>query len=241
MSLAADSCADAHHQHLQYLEANHDDGRCAQRRPADYFGVTAPTTEELDAGVEGPWRVDGDRTASWALRRLAEQQAEVDRVDAAADFEVAAIRAWQADATKRPRRSIDFLTAALIDYRHRLEDKNPRLPKTYKLPGGQLRRRAGRVSIKVTEEERFLEWAESHAPEAISRKALVRPLMGDGYQVVLDGDEPVGRVVTADGEVVPGVEVPAPADTYSVSISPADGSPENSPEGPETSPEAGDS
>lgn len=205
MTFAADTAAAAHQEHAN------------DTSPTDYMGVTAPNPDELAAGVEGPWRVDGDRTAAWALRRIAEHQAEIGRVIVAAAADISAVKAWEADATRAPRRSIEFFEAALIDYRHRMEAENPKLPSTYKLPGGNLTRRAGRVRFTVVDEDALLAWAEQNAPDVIARRALVSPLKSDDYTVVIDDDgEPAGPVVTADGEVVPGVRVHVPRDTYGV-------------------------
>lgn len=211
MTLTSDSLADAIHES--------QDGLGRANVPSDYYaGLDLPTAEDEAAGVEGPWRIDGDRMAAWALRRIAEHQTEVDRLQQAAQADIDAVQAWLADATRGPKGSIAYLEAALIDYRRRLETDNPKLPKTYKLPGGDLTRRAGRISFVVADEDALIDWAETHDPTLLRRRAVVTPLKGSGYEIVVSVDEPVGRVVTADGEVVPGVEVPAPADTYAVKV-----------------------
>lgn len=181
---------------------------------SDGYGLTEPETDD----ERERWVCDNDRKAAWHLRRIAEHEAEVARINAVAEADIAAVRQWADDATRPAKSSIDFHRGSLIAYRYRLEDEGT-IPATYKLPGGNLVRRKGRDSVKVTDPDAFLDWAEVNETTAVKRSPLVTPLKDGGYEHV------DGRVVTADGEVVPGVEVVTGEDTVSVKVTPE-------PEGP---------
>lgn len=181
---------------------------------SDGYGLTEPTTDE----ERERWVCDNDRKAAWHLRRIAEHEAEVARIKAVADEDIAAVRQWADDAARPEQSSIDFHRGSLIAYRYRLEDEG-KVPATYKLPGGNIVRRKGRESYQVTDPDAFLDWARVNETTAISEKPLVTPIKSAPYRAV------DGQVVTEEGEVVPGVEVVTGEDTVSVKVNPE-------PEGP---------
>lgn len=171
--------------------------------------------------VEEAFAITDDSAATWALRKVARAEAEVARVLAVANGEIARINQWKADACRGPVDDIGFFKAHLVDYRRRLEDADPKLPKTYKLPAGDLTVRKGPSRVEVTDEEAFVAWAEVNDPELLSRKPLVSRLK-DGYRPVPpDGDETVERVtsiVSGSGEVVPGVRQVFEPERYGVKV-----------------------
>jgi hypothetical protein len=183
--------------------------------------------DDSDAGAfaertEENWQVTDDAGANWALRKIARAEAEIARVEAVAYEEVARITQWKADTVRGPKDDIGFFKAHLVDYRRRLEDADPQLPKTYKLPAGDLTRRKGATRIEVTDEAAFVAWAEANDPSLLSRKPLVSRLKDqkDRYTALPpDGDEGTERatwIVTTDGEGVPGVEQVFAPEQYSV-------------------------
>lgn len=198
------------------LHRMHDpdpDGRSAAVSVSEGYGYDDPT--EDDDPTDERWTVDNDRKAAWALRRLAEHQAEVNRINDAAHDEVVLIDQWRTDATRGPQSSIDFHRACLIAYRDRLEADDPELVtkrKTYKLPGGELKRTKGRLSVRVVDEDAFLDWARVNETTAVKELPLVAPLKDGSYEFA------DGKVVTADGEVVPGVEAVTPDDALTVKV-----------------------
>jgi hypothetical protein len=172
--------------------------------------------DDIDAGAlaeraEENWQVNDDAGANWALRKIA-----------LAYEEVARVTQWKADTVRGPKDDISFFKAHLVDYRRRLEDVDPQLPKTYKLPAGDLTRRKGATRIKVTDEAAFVAWAEENDPSLLSRKPLVSRLK-DQKDLYLtptpDGDESVERtadVYATTGEWVPGVRYVFEAERYGV-------------------------
>lgn len=149
------------------------------------------------------WRIDGDNTATWALRKLAAIQAERDRIKLLHQAEVSRLDAWAADADRALSHDADFFTARLTEYRLELEQANPDLPKTYKLPAGSLARRAGRESTYIGDEAEFIAWATVNCPDALRVTAKVAPL-AKWERTTTDGEV---RVVSPDGELVPGVRI----------------------------------
>lgn len=180
---------------------------------------------EIDAAIEAeawdgeplperedgePFRVTDDTLADWALERQARAQAEVDRVKAIAAEKRRQLAQWEQDATRGPLHSVEHYKALGVDYYRQLFERNPKLPKTYKLPSGTLSRRACRVSYEVIDATALVEWAAENDPAILSEpKPLVSALKGDGYTLTDGGD-----IVSATGEVVPGVHAVGGEDVF---------------------------
>lgn len=172
----------------------------------------APDPLDDDAPL---WEITDDGAAGWALRKIARANRELFRLQDAADHEVAAIRAWLDEASSPLARTVGFFESKLIDYRRRLEDESPELAATYKLPGGDLTRRAGRLRTTVVDPEAFTAWALVNEPSAVQLKPLTSPLTKLA-RFVATAD---GVVVDEEtGEVVPGVQVSMGPVVYGVKV-----------------------
>lgn len=175
--------------------------RCMDNNTTTETGQTDPPTET----PEGWQGVTDDALAAWAIDRIAAYTAERDRIRANAKAYIEQIQA-DAIADEAPLNDkIGWFTGEVIAYYHGLPDP----PKTYKLPNGQIVRRAGRESTQVTDEEAFIEWAATNAPAAVKLSPLVSGLPKWGHT-----DD--GLIVSPDGEPVPGVRVTRGDDTVTV-------------------------
>jgi len=158
--------------------------------------VTATRREDLEPVEPEGWQgVTDDALATWAIDKLAHYTRERDRIRRNAQAYIEQIQADAAADEKPLADKIQWFTGQLVDYYHSLD--NP--PKTYKLPNGTIAMRAGRASTKVTDVEVFIDWAKTNAPDAVKLSPLVSGLP--------DWERVDGRIITPDGEPVPGVEV----------------------------------
>lgn len=158
--------------------------------------------------------ITDDTTAQWAITKLAGYHRELARLRSNAQAEIERIQTKALDDEAPVRAKIEHWTTELVGYRHRLEDADPLLPKTYKLPGGNLLRRAGRKSTVVDNVAEFVAWALDHAPAAIKYEPQVSVLTpAHGFRRLDDG-----CIVDADGEQVPGVQIVTGPDTYKVDL-----------------------
>jgi len=188
---------------------------------AEHLASDYPDPPPIDTPERDSWQIDGDRQATWALRKLGGYVAEQARLQALADEERQRVEDWLADSTSGLRSQVQFFQDHLVGYLHRLLDENPELPKTYKLPTGKLSRRKGADRIVVDEQEpdRFVEWALANdrrdlltiRPSASAMKAEI----GDWQIPSVELDAKGGTlpsqygsthpIVTAEGEIVPGI------------------------------------
>lgn len=171
----------------------------------------APDPFDDDAPL---WMVTDDAAAGWCMRKIARANEELMRFQEAADYEVARIRRRLDEVSSPLARTIGFFEGRLVEYRRRLEDESPDLPLTYKLPHGDITRRAGRAKTVVTNEPELTAWALQWAPETVSVKPLTSRLKDERFAVTEEG-----RVVDKNtGELVPGVQVTVGSPSYGVKV-----------------------
>jgi len=166
--------------------------------------------------VDGTWRIEDEAEANWALRKLDRAQREIQRVNENARREIERITVSKNAAVKSATDDVGFFTAALIDYRHRLEQADPDLPKTYRLPSGVITRRKPPTRIEVTDEKTFIDWAEGNDPSLLKRTPLVSRLTDQKDRYQFEVYSPTGDLipVTDNGEIVPGVRQVRDQDVY---------------------------
>lgn len=192
-----------------WLEADGVPGEAADRAGSTILQSTPmPDT---------PWRITGDSTATWALRKVREAEAELTRIQDAANAEFAKVEDWTKRARRRHVRTAEFFRNHLREYlRALIEDGQVKLTAkgggTYTLPTGNLTRRAGSPSVEFYDEEAFIAWALDNRTELVNieaRKAatkeslLAKELPADD----LEGDTVVVLLDPDTGEVVPGVRI----------------------------------
>ena len=83
--------------------------------------ATLDELEQVDLGTvaEGeraPFRITDDRCADWAIRKIADERSEYDRLKALADEQIAAINEKVAAARKRMENGTSYLTSCLADF-----------------------------------------------------------------------------------------------------------------------------
>lgn len=179
-----------------------------------------PWDEDLAKEPAEPWEIHDDAEANWALRKIYQAEREIERVNANAQREVERILLSRDAAVQSAQQTVSFMKLHLIHYRRKLEEADPTLPKTYRLPAGVLSRRKGPSRYVVTDEKAFIEWAERNDPDAYRRTPLVSALDNPNYRCVGEQKESSdveqrSPIVTTSGELVPGVERVREPDRYS--------------------------
>lgn len=187
----------------QHWEADRRAREFAETLPAD-----APADIGATATSQAGWQAGGDKEAAWAMDLIARATAERDRIRRNAQEAIEQIQAKALRDEARSTHTIDFFTGKLITYRRTLEEHNPKLPKTYPLPNGDLCVRAGRTSVKVIDEGALVDWLLEHRPSGVTYKPKVTALK----DLPRSGE----LIVDEDGAPVPGVVEVTAEPTYSV-------------------------
>ena len=180
---------------------------------------------EIVLGVDGdmspvqPWQVVDDAGAQWALRKLGQAERELARIEDARKAEIERVNEWAAAAARTATRTGVVMRSKLVDYRHRLEADDPKLSKTYRLPGGALTVRAVAPSVEITDGDAFTLWALASGQHELLK---IEPRRSDIKAQLIHGDpDPMtghADLITADGEKVPGVHLTTGDVRYGVTL-----------------------
>ena len=83
--------------------------------PPDLVGYE----DEEDPVVKGAWRIENTGSADWALRRLAECEAEIGEIQAQAEAAIARVRARAEELGQRMANGVGFFRFKLAEYAER--------------------------------------------------------------------------------------------------------------------------
>lgn len=147
--------------------------------------------------------IDDDDKADWALRKIAEAEAEYDRLADLADTRIAELEARKdAEATRRDN-AVEPLQAALQAYFATVKPStNTKTQTTYRLLSGTLVQKKAKQTMKVNDTDAFLNWMEANGYHDLIKRTpqwgVVKRSLQMFDKVAVD---------SATGAVVDGVEV----------------------------------
>lgn len=204
---------------------------------ATHITETAPAvTDDEDAALHDEpraaldvarYRVTSIAEAEWAMRRLAEAEAQIEAITRQAHEWVAEIEAWAAKESARPEATAAYFRGLLTEYLRDLRAEDPTTA-TVRLPSGAIESTAKKPAPKITDPDALVEWARQHRPDAVetvtTHKVPAATAKRLGHIVEFDSDDGTTRMfVTDDGEPIPGVTVTPPE--LSVRVKPANVTP----------------
>lgn len=190
---------------------------------AELPAVTLDELESMDLTAfayqeqpEGPrqWRIADDACADWAVAKIAEERAELNRIKQLADEQISRIMAKVQAAEKRYENGTSYLTGKLAEYFETVPQKKAKTQRTYRLLSGTLKLKLGGVAMKQ-DDDKLLEYLKASGNTDMI-KVTESPRWGDFKKRL----EIVGGVVVdqTTGEIVEGVEVIEKPDTFSVDV-----------------------
>lgn len=188
--------------------------------------LPAATLDELEgmdmevfASQEQPeshreWRIADDGAADWAVRKIAEERAELERIKTLAEEQIARIEEKVAAAEKRCENGTRFLTAKLAEYFETVPHKQTKTKASYRLLSGTLTRKFGGTQMKQ-DDDKLLAFLKASGNEDMIQ-TTEKPKWGEfKKRLEIMG----GQVVdTTTGELVEGVEIIEKPDTFSVDV-----------------------
>jgi len=168
-------------------------------RPVDEDAVLAEIAAYLHDDLPSdqarePWRITNIGEADWAMRVVAEARRRQQDYDDQ-------IRLWQ-DAKRRMGGSADWLEDRLAEWA--LEVRTDRV-KSQALAHGTVATRRSPPKIEVVAEDAVIEWAKSHAPQAVRIECrFLKSEVGDSWAIrdVVVGFRAIERV-TGEVEEIP--------------------------------------
>lgn len=174
----------------------------------DVFSADEPAGEFMG------WRIADDDTADWAVAKIAEERAELDRIKALADEKISRIMEQVHAAEKRYENGTAYLTNKLAEYFHTVPHKKTKTTESYRLLSGTLKMKIGGVAMKQ-DDEKLLEFLKASGNVDMI-KTTEKPMWGE-YKKRLEiiGGQIVDNTT---GEIVEGVEVIEKPDNFTVEI-----------------------
>lgn len=142
--------------------------------------ATLDELEQVDLGTvaEGeraPFRITDDRCADWAIRKIADERSEYDRLKALADEQIAAINEKVAAARKRMENGTSYLTSCLADFFATVPHKETKTTEKYRLLSGTLTFKKGTTKTKL-DEAKLVPWLKANGYSRAREGRGVDPL-----------------------------------------------------------------
>ena len=157
----------------------------------DFFDVTTEDAAETET-----FQVDDDQKADWALRKIAEADAELDR-----------LQAWYSQQLETARQRhddrVNLFQGLLARYFATVPAKDTKTMRKYALPSGELVLTKEKSDFKATDPALLLGWCQENAPTLVAVE--LKPAWAEIKKrlQVIDA----GIVDTETGALVDGVEL----------------------------------
>lgn len=147
--------------------------------------------------------IDSDAKADWALKKIATEQKEYDRLKSLAEEEIAEIQSRFAYEKQRFDNSTNYLKGLLRNYFMTVEHKETKTQESYKLLNGSLVLKKATTKM-VQDEKTLLEWLEKNNEDSFI-ETVKKPKWGEFKKnlTIVDGK----AVNNETGEVVDCISV----------------------------------
>lgn len=157
------------------------------------------------------FRIDTVEKADWAVRKIAKYQEEIKKDQADAQAIIDKTKQWLASRTKEHQDQIDFFQEMLRPFAmQQLAESKKK--KSCKVPSGTLGFRASSDNYEKNDDD-LLIWAQVSAPDYVEQKPSLK--WGELKKSCKTAN---GKLITADGEIVPGVKVVSQPDVFYVKV-----------------------
>ncbi|MGI5885423.1 MAG: host-nuclease inhibitor Gam family protein [Candidatus Spyradocola sp.] len=157
--------------------------------------------------------IDDDAKADWALEKIAEAEAERDRLHRVCQMRIDQFKAKMDEADRDCERERTYFLGLLSNYFDRVPHKATKTQETYALPSGKLvYRRPSMAAVK--DDAALLAWARVSAPEYV--ETVSKAKWGELKKVLkVSGDR---YIYPETGEVVDGARLEETPGRFEVSI-----------------------
>ena len=155
----------------------------------------------MEEEIKEGFVIRDDNAAEWALQKIFDEKAELERLKALADSQIDAIVDKVDAAKKRFTSHTEYLKNALEEYMLTVKRKQSKTQESYRLLSGSLILKKPVVKI-VKDDTKLLEYVQEHSPEYVKHTEYV-DWAGFKKTLTVSGDV----VVDSNGEVVSCLDV----------------------------------
>ena len=169
--------------------------------------------EIIEEDVQEGFSINNDKTAEWALKVIAEENAETQRYINVCETWVAEYSMKAQKAREKLEGKTAYLRQQLQEYFVTVPHKATKTQETYKLPSGTLKRKFGTPEF-VRDETLLVAWLKNNGYED---KVKVKETAdwAEFKKLVTQSDN---KVVTTDGEIVDGVTLLERPDSFEIEV-----------------------
>lgn len=162
---------------------------------------------------EQGFSITDDHLAEWALKKIAEEKAEMQRMVNVCQTFINEYQLKIENYRKQFESKTAYLNEQLRVYFESVPHKATKTQETYKLPSGTLKMKYGTPEY-IRDDERLVAWLNENGHED-KVKVKESPDWAEFKKLItINGD----KVVTADGEIVDGVTVQPRENSFEVEI-----------------------
>lgn len=165
--------------------------------------------EGLQAFIEGPedaeerFRIDDDHKAEWAMRLIADERSEAERLNAVRQQMIADYTEQIRKENERLERRTSALTMLLMDYFETVPHKGSKTQESYTLPSGKLVRKYPAAKIE-RDDNAMISWLRANNLERFIR-VKETPAWDELKKSSVHFDSDGCAIYTPTGEVMAGV------------------------------------
>lgn len=146
-----DDQLDAYFAEAEHVEDAHEIPVFSGEGVVDEFVADDEAWGRREVRAVAGFQVTDLATAEWAMRKLAEAEAERAALAEQRDSWMERIGAWFDQASKRPTRTANFMTDRLLAFGRGERERNPRVA-TIPLPSGTIKTTASRPAVEVADD-----------------------------------------------------------------------------------------
>lgn len=169
--------------------------------------------EQPEDAVKG-FSITDDNTADWALKRIAEERKELERLVAIADQQIEELELKKKHLKEITERKTAFLKGCLAQYFEKVPHKATKTQETYKLLSGSLVFKLPKQTM-VKDDAKLLKYLHENGMEEYI-KTEEKPKWGDFKKTLTIVD---GKVIdTVSGEVVEAVRAEEEPGSFDVKV-----------------------
>lgn len=170
--------------------------------------------EIMENSDENIFLIDDDHKADWALRKIAEERKEADRIKAIAEQQIEELQMKINHVKETTDRKTNFLKGCLAEYFNKVPHKTTKTQESYKLLSGSLILKLPKQNM-VKDDDKLLKYFHSNGMEEFI-KTKERPAWEEFKKQleVIDGNV----VDTATGNIIDAVKVEESAGIFDVKI-----------------------
>ncbi len=162
--------------------------------------------ENYEMEAEG-FVIDNDQKADWAVRKIAEADAEFERMDAWYKSQIEAVKKQHDD-------TVAFFTGLLSGYFAQVPVKDTKTMQKYALPSGELIRSKEKQDFKAVDNAVLLGWCQENDPTLVAVE--MKPAWAEIKKRLTMTDN--GVVDTETGMIVDGVELITKPEEFKIRV-----------------------